>query len=313
MVGRPRARRSTDAAVDRAFAAGAILRTHVLRPTWHFVTPDDIRWMLQLTAPHVHALNAYQYRRLELDRALFRRVRTLFTRALLDGTQLTRAELAAILRRGGIVAGGHRLAYIVMHEELDGLICSGALRGKQHTYALLGERAPKARTLARDEALAELALRFFTSHGPATLRHFVWWSGLRVADAKAGLAMIRRNLTSTMTDGKTEWFGVPRRGANQAGAAAFLIPEYDEALVGSRDFGAIDLAPAAGRDRWKDTYYRPVIITGMRAGTWKRTIAKGRVLLETNLFAALTPAQSRALRVAAERYGTFLGLPVSVK
>jgi hypothetical protein len=144
------------------------------------------------------------------------------------------------------------------------------------------------------------------------LRHFVWWSGLRVADAKAGLAMIRRHLVCTILDGKTEWFGVPRPAGNQRGAAAYLLPEYDEALVGSRDFGVIDLGPAAGRNRWKDTYYRPVIVTGKRAGTWKRTIAKGRVLLETNLFAALTPAQSRGLEIAAERYGRFLGLPVSV-
>lgn len=283
---RPVTRSATDADVDRAFNSGRILRIHLLRPTWHFVTPTDIRWLLQLTAPHVHALNAYYYRTLDLDRGLFRRSHKLLSQALEGGKHRTRAELAQILHRGGVSARGQRLAYIVMHAELEGIVCSGAL--------------------------AELTRRFFTGHGPATLRHFVWWSGLRVADAKAGLAMVRPHLARTTLDGTTDWFGAPNPAGNSGSTSAYLLPEYDEALVGSRDFGDIDLGPAPGRDRWTDTWYRPVIVAGRRAGTWKRTIAKGRVLLETNLFAALTPAQSRALKIAAGRYGRFLGMPVTM-
>ncbi|RIQ20739.1 DNA glycosylase AlkZ-like family protein, partial [Jiangella rhizosphaerae] len=134
----------TDAGLDHAFAEGELLRTHVLRPTWHFVTPADIRWLLALTAPRVHALNAYYYRQAELDDALLRRAADVVTEALAGGEHLTRPEVAAVLERHGIVAAGPRLAYILMFAELEQLICSGALRGKQHTYALLDDRAPAA-------------------------------------------------------------------------------------------------------------------------------------------------------------------------
>ncbi|MBA2457948.1 MAG: winged helix DNA-binding domain-containing protein, partial [Gemmatimonadales bacterium] len=179
-----RVRNGTDAAVDEAFSSGRILRTHILRPTWHFVAPDDIRWMLQLSAPRVQALNAHRYRQLELDQALLRRSAALFARALESGNHLTRTELAAVLSRGRIAAAGARLAHAVMHAELEGVICSGALRGKRHTYALLEERASLARILARDEAVAELTHRFFSGHGPATPAHCAWWSGLRAADVR---------------------------------------------------------------------------------------------------------------------------------
>jgi len=171
----------TDDDIEQAFTDGAILRTHVMRPTWHFVSPADIRWLLALTAPHVRAASAYYNRKLELDDAVFRRTNAVLANALQGGKQLTRDELASALQQAGIATDGEqRVTYIMMRAELDGVICSGARRGKQFTYALLAERAQQARTLDRDEALAELTMRYFTSHGPATIQDFVWWSGLTV-------------------------------------------------------------------------------------------------------------------------------------
>ncbi len=164
----------TDADVEQAFAEGKILRTHVLRPTWHFVTPEDIRWLLKLTAPRVQVFNAYQYRQLELHDAIFKRGHDIFIKILQGRKQLTRSELATTLEQAGIAAKGSRLAHIVMQAELEGIICSGARRGKQFTYALLEERAPHAKHLERDEALAELVKRYFSIHGPATVQDFVW-------------------------------------------------------------------------------------------------------------------------------------------
>jgi hypothetical protein len=138
-----------DAEIDRAFNAGSILRTHVMRPTWHFVMPTDIRWLLALTAPRVHAVNAHRYRELELDDATLKRSRKVLTKALQGEKQLTRDELRDALQAAKIAADGQRLAYIVMAAELDGLICSGARRGKQFTYALLDERVPPARPETR--------------------------------------------------------------------------------------------------------------------------------------------------------------------
>jgi hypothetical protein len=301
-----RVRGGTDAALDEAFSSGRILRTHVLRPTWHFVAPQDIRWLLRLTAPRVHAVSAYQYRLLALDGPLLARAHELIARALAGGRHLTRAELATELERGGIAARGQRLGFIVAHAELEALICSGALRGKQHTYALLEERAPAGPAFHREEAVAELTRRFFVSHGPATVKHFAWWSGLTVADGRAGLAMVASDLTLVERDGKMYWGGRTQAPARRTPARAWLIPEYDEALIGYKDLGVPDLPRT--RRGWKDIWHRPVMIEGRRAGTWRRTVDGGLLSVKTNLFATLDTRQRRMLDAATERYARFLGL-----
>jgi len=169
-----RAKGLTDADFDRAFDEGTILRTHILRPTWHFVTPADIRWMLALTFRRVHAANAHTYREFELNASVFRRSRKAIERELRGGKDRTRAELASVLRRAGIAAKGIRLAALMIDAELEGVIVSGPRRGTQFTYALVEERAPRGRTVDREEALAELTTRYFSSHGPATLRDYAW-------------------------------------------------------------------------------------------------------------------------------------------
>lgn len=303
-----RMKRATDAALDQAFAAGAILRTHMLRPTWHFVTPADIRWMQMLTAPRVHAVNAYQYRKLELDPKVFKRSETLLVKALQDGHQLTRNELGAVLQRAGIPAKGPRLAYIIMHAELDAIICSGARRGKQFTYALLEERAPDARTLERDEALAELAQRFFVSRGPATIKDFAWWSGLTQAAASDGLDMIKSQLIHEVVDGRTFWFPTTRPLAKDLSHTAYLLPNYDEYVIAYRDYGGV-FDPA---NLNKLIFGHVVVIDGRVIGTWRRTLKKDAVAIETNTFEPLMKAESRAVAEAAQRYGAFLNLPVTL-
>ena len=196
-------------AIDQAFADGTILRTHAMRPTWHFVTPADIRWILALTTPRVHALNASYYRKLELDGSVLARSATVLTNALQGGRHLTRSELTTALEQAGIIRPTDdrlRLTYLVMHAELEGLICSGAMRGKQHTYALLDERVPATRTLEREEALAELTRRYFSSHGPATIKDFAWWSGLSTSDVKVGLELNTSQLETARVDGQAYWF-----------------------------------------------------------------------------------------------------------
>ena len=195
----------TDARAEKAFDDGTILRTHVLRPTWHFVAPADIRWMLALTGPRVMTRMAPYNRLLELDRAAFEKSRRALERTLRDGRHLTRAELGTALERGGITARGPRLAHLAMDAELQGIICSGPRRGAQFTYALVEERAAPAPVLTRDEALAELTRRYFTSHGPASIRDFVWWSGLTTPDARLGLAMLGSDVCDEVIDGVTCW------------------------------------------------------------------------------------------------------------
>jgi hypothetical protein len=300
-----RVKDATEAAIDRAFDQGKFLRTHVLRPTWHYVLPADILWLQMLTAKRVHALMAFMNRKLELDAKTMTRGATVITRALEDGDHLTREELGTALQRARIAASSVRLAHLVAFAELEGLICSGRMKGKQHTYALVAERAPNARVLARDEALAELVERFFTGHAPATLKHFCWWSGLPQRDAKAGLASIRSRLRCEVIDGVEWWYGPagpPAEAQPLVRDRAYLIPEYDEALTGSRDLGNFDLPWAISRKGWKDTFIRLVIIDGQRAGAWRRRFEGKDVVFDFNLFAKLTVRQQRALDAAVERY-----------
>ena len=156
-----------------------------------------------------------------------------------------------------------------MRAELDGVICSGPRRGKQFTYALLAERAPQAKTLTRDEALAELTRRYFTSHGPATARDFVWWSGLTVADAKAGLALVGADLSQEEIDGQTYWFSAAALPAAEPAHEAFLLPTYDELLVGYEGFGAA-LTGGRGNGEWA-AFTATIVMGGRVVGNWRRT------------------------------------------
>jgi hypothetical protein len=304
---------ATDDVIEQAFTDGAILRTHVMRPTWHFVTPDDIRWILELTAPRVHALNAYYYRQLELDDALFAGSNAAIIRALEGGKHPTRAELGAALAEIGIdTSNGMRLGYIVHYAELERIVCSGPRRGKQHTYALLDERAPQAKRLARDAALAELTLRFFTSHGPAMVKDFAWWSGLTVADIKAGLAMLGSQLAPEEIDGQTYWFSPSLPAVQAAPLTAHLLPVYDEYGIAYKNHSAI-LDPKYA-ELIKDGFFTSAFVFGGQfVGMWRRTFSKGAVVVEVAPFHPFSAAESDAFAAAAQRYGEFLGMPVVLK
>jgi DNA glycosylase AlkZ-like len=309
-----RMQNATDEIIEQAFTSGAILRTHVMRPTWHFVSPTDIRWLLALTAVRVNTANALSYRRLELDDALFMHSNAVLAKALQGGKQLTRAELVSVLQRAGIVSDNVlRFTYIIMRAELDGIICSGARRGKQFTYALFDERAPQARVLDRDQALAELARRYFTSHGPATLQDFVWWSGLTVADAKTGLEMVKSQFIHEVVGDQTYWHSTSMPPSNDLSQTIYLLPNYDEYTVGYTDRSAIfDASDAEKFDTRGNVLNPTIVLDGLVVGTWKRTLKNDSVLLTPNLFTTLTKAEEHALVESVNRYSTFLNMPVNV-
>jgi hypothetical protein len=300
-----RLRDVTDADVERSFTNGAILRTHLMRPTWHFVTPADIRWMLALTAPRVNAANAYYYRRLELDLAVFKRSNAALVKALRGGKQLTRLELRGVLERAGVATqGALRLAYLMMRAELDGIVCSGPRRGKQFTYMLLEERVPAVRRLDRDEALAEFVRRYFVSHGPATVKDFMKWSGLTSAEASLGLEAVKTRLGYEQRDGLTYWFSSSSTFKESPSPTAYLLPNYDEYFIGYRD--SSEVFDRSNIDSL--VFGHIVVIDGRIAGTWKRILSKSRAVIESNFFTPLTRAEKQALKAAARRYGAFLGL-----
>jgi hypothetical protein len=302
----------SDLELDVAFNAGQIVRTHMMRPTWHFVTPQDLRWILALTSPRVHIMNGPVYRRGELDDALFRRAQHVITRTLVGGRSATRAELAKALESKRISAKGLRLAYIVMQAELAGLICSGPLRGKQHTYMLVEERVPPARTYTRDESLAMLAERYFTSHGPATVHDFSWWSGLTVADSKRATQLLDRKLDSLELGGKTYWLSAAAPEVDVQSPTVHLLPNYDEHVVAYRDHGpSLDPRTPHALQGWGNALTAHlVVVNGLVVGGWRRALESTHVVLRLALPIPLRKTEMTALKREAEAFGKFLGLPV---
>jgi hypothetical protein len=294
---------TTDAAIEHAFNEGRILRTHVMRSTWHFVAATDIVWMLQLTAPRVHATLASYLRRIGLEKRIVTRALSIIERALAGGHHLTRAELKARLARQRIPLSSQHLGFVMLYAELEGVVCSGPRRDRQFTYALFAERTRGRARLSGEEALAELARRFFSSHGPATVRDFVWWSGLKTSDARRGLDMIRARRFEQ--DGLTYWStGFPRRAAPSSDL--HLLPIYDEYLVAYRDRIAVPHAWAAG------TLFRhALIINAQVAGTWRMETSRSSLKLLVTPLRPLSQIERSRAAGTARRYADFLNLPVT--
>lgn len=303
-----RTRHAVSADIDRTLAEGSILRTHVMRPTWHFVSPEDIRWMLALTGPRVQAGSAHRYRELNLDDTVFAHANETLARALEGGVSLTRAELGRILDAAGIeTSTPQRLPHILMHAELDGVICSGPKRGKEFTFALLEERVPRGRVMGREEAVAELVRRYFTSHGPATVRDFVCWSGLTVSDAKAGLESLKGQIAGEKIDGKVYWLPQDASLGPAPLSTVHLLPAFDEYTVAYADRGGI-LRPEHS-PQVSSVMLGPVIVAdGYVVGSWKRVFRGGSVVIEAKPFNMLSEAERGGVVEAAARYGEFLGV-----
>lgn len=293
----------TSMQIDELFNAGAILRTHVMRPTWHFVLPDDIRWLQQLTAPRVKKIFAYYCAKVGLDDATLRRASAAFEKSL-PGRAATRTDIKQILDAHHIDYSGLRLGFILANAELDCVLCSGPMKGKQHTFALLAERAPHARELSHDEALAELTLRYFTSHGPAQPKDFAWWSGLTLTDAKRGLDMAGNKLRQEAEGGKAYWFA---HQPTHSEHSLRLLPNYDELLIAYTDRSdSIDSHLVRAKNpRNSPLFNHGIVQDGYLVGMWRRTLAKDAVTIDATLFQQVSQADIRA---QAQRYADFLDL-----
>ncbi len=304
-----------DADVDRALEVGSVVRTHVLRPTWHLVGREDVRWMLALTGPRIQRGNERRYRELGLDARLRARCVRVIASALARGP-MTRDEIADLLAARGLDPAGQRMPYILMHCELEAVICSGGLRGRQHTYALLDDRVPlDDRPFDREAALVELTCRYLASHGPATAQDLAWWSGLTVADVSRALGEQGDDVTSQVLDGLTFWMTASEPARAPTVRGVHLLHAYDELLVGfrpSRFFG--DPRAEETRAAWSEPGPpRGVMLSNGRiAGLWRRTIAARALRIEMHPYQRLPPGVIRALEAAGGRYGRFVDRPAIV-
>jgi hypothetical protein len=307
-----RTRRATEASVEQAIADRSIVRTWPLRGTLHFVATEDVRWILNLCAPRTLVRNA---RRLEqqhgIDSRLIARSRKVLTDALRGGNCVSRPDLYRLLERARIETGGTRGLHLLWWHAHEGLICLGPRAGKQQTFVLMDEWLPATPPRSREESLAELARRYFTSHGPATVRDFAWWSGLTAADADAAREMVAGELAA-VTVGKQTYWQAAGTAAARAKSACHLLPAYDEYTVAYQDRGAVLSSEVAARaDSGHGIFYPAIVIDGQIAGTWSRQLQNSSVAITCRPFARIDRGQLPALAAAARRYAQFLGLELA--
>jgi hypothetical protein len=303
----------SDEAIEREFNNGAILRTHVLRPTWHFVHPMDIRWMLKLSASRIMTVMSTYDRKLGLDQKVYRRASQAFEKALRDNNYLTRNELREVLARTRLGAfDGQRMVRLVMRAETDAIICSGPRRGKQHTYALLDERAPAVPVRDRDEDLLDLTLRYFSGRSPATAHDFSWWSGLAIRDGKRGIDLAGTQLERFELNGITYWRsgGVP----DEPAPSAHLLPNYDEFFIGYRDRSAIGrrLRSISSVTGGSTLISHVLVIDGQLVGGWKRRADGDGILLQASILTRLSRSERIRLGEAVRAFEAFVQRRVKV-
>jgi hypothetical protein len=270
----------TNARIEEAFNRGTILRTHILRPTWHLVSPETIRWMLPLTADKIKSSARSRDRDLEITEELYSKSNRIIRKALEGNRHLTREAIGKELEKAKITVNCPRLIHFLMRAELEGIVCSGALQGKTHTYALLDERVPFTPSISREEALARLAQRYFQSHSPATIPDFSWWSGLSLSEARKGLEAVKSEFVSEEIKGQTYWINKAFGNLSDAGSSGLLLPAWDEYIVSYKDRQAIlSLENQRKAISVNGIFHPAIVVNGQVVGCWKKTTNKQNPVL----------------------------------
>lgn len=298
---------STDNSIENAFNEGKILRTHLLRPTWHFVHPEDIRWLLALSKPRVNAALASYNRKLELNDKIFKQSNELLIKLLKGGKFLTREKIRDTFKTAKINTDETRLAHLLFNAELEGLICSGPRDGKQFTYGLLEERVAPFKQLSHEEAIEQITIRYFSTRGPATIHDFAWWSGLSMKDVREGLSMHSSSLKKVKVEDKEYFFSSQNIKMKHDAQTSFLMPDYDEYGISYKD-RSILFAKHHSRQKQKSNpiFNHMVIIDGIIAGTWERIINNNKIKIMIRTYDKPNSLVQREIKVAKENYMNFI-------
>lgn len=303
---------STDKEVLEAIDKGTIVRTHLMRPTWHLVAAEDVRWLISLTAPGIRSQMGGRHSDLGLTDAMLDKSKRLLFDALHGGHAMTRKEITALFAQAGIQNSDNRLAHLLMSAELDLLICSGPSRGKDSTYALMDERIPAYPVPEMEESLQRLAATYFTSHGPATLADFTWWSGLPVAKAKLALELNKSHLLRYVAEEREYWMAAQTQDNQQVAPRVWLIPAFDEIMISYKDRSAMMDSKHSGHAISSNGIFRPIIlVSGTSAGIWKKSTMSPKFLIETQFFEKRHGVDRQLLQHARDQYASFLGLQAS--
>jgi hypothetical protein len=298
---------STDTAIEAAINKGEILRTHLLRPTLHLVSAENIHWMLELTAPQIKAALRSRQKDLEISEVVVIKSQGIMEAALRDVPQLSRDEMVVELVRAGIANDDNRAYHLLLMAELDGILCSGALINGKQSYSLLEKRVPKPKSLRREEALARLAKLYFVSHGPATVGDFAWWSRLSIGVANHALEMVKSDLDSQTIDSQTYWFLNSHHLPVIDPEEVYLLPAFDEFIISYKDRTASLPFENFNKAVSSNGIFRPVIVVnGQVMGIWKRTLKKDSVIVETQFFKQPGKIILSRTEKTVEQYGNFL-------
>lgn len=304
----------TEDQIESDFNQGEILRTHLMRPTWHFVSAEDIYWMLELTAPQIKSVLNSRHRELGLTERLVSKSHEVLVDALSGNKSMTREELLNELKKENIPTDLQSASHFMLRAEIDGIICSGVMKGKKQTYALLTERVPVRNTLSKEEALAKLAKSYFSSHGPATLPDFVWWSGLSVADARRGLEINKPGLNSATIGSETYWFVDPDHPVKALPDSVHLLPAFDEFLISYKNRSAVITIEDHKKAISDNGIFRPVVlVNGQISGLWKRTFKRETAFIETEYFRPHNKKEEYLMAKAADLFGHFSGKKAEIK
>jgi len=304
-----RLNKATEKNINAAINSGEIIRTHLLRPTWHFVAAENIYWMIELTAPRLKASMRGRLHQLELTEKVLKKSNKIIEQFLRNGKHATRKELVSELDKAKIATDENRASHILLNGELDKIICSGKMNGKQPTYALLSERVLKPKPLHKEEALQKLAFKYFESHCPATLQDFVWWSGLSVTDAKHALELIKKDFISEKMDSELYWFPNSFSISKKFDKSIFLLPAFDEFLISYKDRTAAIIKEHQGKAFSNNGIFWPtIVVNGQVAGLWKREIKKDTLVIETSFFEKKNKVSSSDLTKAGDKIAVFLNL-----
>jgi hypothetical protein len=299
---------STDKTVESAINSGEIIRTHVLRPTWHLVSAADIHWMLELSAPQIKSLARSRDKELGLTEAAFSKSNSIIEKALRDGQHFTREEMVKLLAVTGFVNENNRVSHLLMRAEIEGIIASGSIKNGKQTYALLPDRIPKTKTLKRDEAAAKLARRYFTSHGPATLKDFIWWSGLPVKECRKAIEDIKTGFVSETFGNETYWFAASVIAPKIEKNHVVVLPAFDEFIISYKSRTASLPFENHIRAVLINGIFLPVIVhNGKVIGIWKRSVKNDKVFLETEYFGSPDELIKDKMTAAFTSYAHFFG------
>lgn len=290
--------------VEAAVNAGKIIRTHVLRPTWHFVDAEDIYWLLQLTASNIKKIMRSHDKQLGLDEKIYSKTNKIIEKMLVSKKHITREEIVLQLQKKFDVFENRSMHYL-LRAELDGIICSGKIINNKHTYALLSETVKKKKQFNREESLHTLATKYFQSHGPATLQDFTWWSGLTITDATNAIHTLDRCFVKESLNNKTYWLKQDTKPVNKS--TAFTLPPYDEYLISYKDRSAMIIKESYKKIISSNGIFFPVVlINGKVAGKWNRKIVQNKVEVNPDMFTASSPALNNKINNCFKEYAAFI-------